>query len=425
MVSSNTNVNEFQGIHYLNVLKLKTLAVLVFFSSTLIPSLSVHAESKATIKYSALSSQIFSYNNNEYPIKLLQGFRLELLTDKLNKPRLFSFDKNGILFIGSKSAEVYRLEPPYTQSEIFTSLDNYPHSIAFLNNNIYIAQTGGIYRARYTSGIKKIKSTDFTRIANIPGGSGHNSRTIATGPDERLYISLGIQGNCSNQFMGNQYATEDRRGGIYVLNESTKPASLDIFASGLRNPVGFDWHPVTKIMYTSNNGPDHHGFENPPEYFSKIEAGSFHGMPWFQFDGKKLFRDECIRSKSPFNKRQVKIPVVTFPARNAPMGVSFFSDDSIFTDYIKSAVVALRGSWATRPDWNYKKAAASRRHPKLVIVNFDDKHKAINVDDLLTGFQLENGNRWARPVGVGSGPDGALYFTSDSGINGLFRISKQ
>jgi glucose/arabinose dehydrogenase len=85
------------------------------------------------------------------------------------------------------------------------------------------------------------------------------------------------------------------------------------------------------------------------------------------------------------------------------------------------AIVALRGSWGTQPSGGCIGDPASRREPKLVAVRFQDG-KAQRVDDLVTGFQLHDGERWARPVGVAVGPDGALYFTSDSGVEGLFRL---
>jgi len=88
-----------------------------------------------------------------------------------------------------------------------------------------------------------------------------------------------------------------------------------------------------------------------------------------------------------------------------------------------NAVVALHGSWGTQPSGGFMGSAATRRPPKIVVVRFQDG-QAIRVDDLITGFQLPDGKRWARPAGVAIGPDGALYFTSDSDTNGLFRLKR-
>jgi glucose/arabinose dehydrogenase len=191
----------------------------------------------------------------------------------------------------------------------------------------------------------------------------------------------------------------------------------------LRNPVGFAWHPQTGELYASNNGPDHLGFDRPPEYFSRVSAGSFHGMPWFQYDGKKIVRDDCVKSKPPRPLADVAVPAATFPARNAPMGVAFVPAGALDKALEADAIVALRGSWGTRPGGGFFGEAASRRPPKLVAVRFREG-RALRVDDLVTGFQRPDGSRWARPVGVAIGPDGALYFTSDSDTNGLFRLSR-
>jgi glucose/arabinose dehydrogenase len=350
-----------------------------------------------------------------------KGYRLELLADKLGGPRLLTFADNKDLFIGSKSGMIYRVPPPYNLPEVLVRLDDYPHSVAFRRGEILIARTNGLYRAPYQSGQKSIAPESVTLLARLPGGSGHRSRTVGVGPVGRVYVSLGIQGNCSDQYLGDSYPFDERRGGIFVLREESGKARWEAYGSGLRNPVGFAWHPKTGVMYASNNGPDHWGYEQPPEYFSRITEGSFHGMPWFQFDGKQLKRDDCASNKPPRSLADVAAPVATFLSRNAPMGVAFVPKGALSKVLEFDAIVALRGSWGTMPSGAALGDSATRRPPKIVAVRFKDG-KAMRVDDLVTGFQLANGDRWARPVGVAVGPDGALYFTSDSDTNGLFRL---
>lgn len=363
----------------------------------------------------------FDAAGTQVAVRLPKGLQLELLTDALEGPRLLSFAPNGDLFVGSKSGKVYRLTPPYTAPQVLVELDGYPHSVALRDGEILIAQTDGLYRAPYQAGQTRIDRKSVTRLAALPGGGGHSSRSVGIGPDGRVYVSLGITGNCSDEYLDDSYPFEARRGGVLVLDESVTPPRWKTFASGLRNAVGFAWHPVTHELYASNNGPDHHGYERPPEYFSRLAPGSFHGMPWFQFDGDRLRRDDCIGRAPPRPLAEVTPPVATFPARNAPMGVAFVSKGALIAPLEHDAVVALRGSWGTRPSGSYLGDPGSRRPPKLVAVRFADG-RARRVDDLLTGFQLQDGERWARPVGVAVGPDGALYFTSDSGIEGLFRL---
>ena len=382
----------------------------------------VAMEAGASLDTIAYTDQTVMLDGSQRQVRIPQGYRLELLTRDLKGPRLLTFADNGDLFIGSKSGRVYRLPPPYTESQVLVTLDDYPHSVAFRPGEILIARTSGLYHAPYTPGQSSLSAGAVKLLAALPGGQGHNSRTVAVGPDGRVYAGIGISGNCSNEYLSDDYIFRNRRGGIVVLREKDGEATWETFASGLRNPVGFAWHPVTGDLYASNNGPDHLGYEQPPEYFSRLNAGSFHGMPWFQFDGRRLFRDRCIKRKPPRPMEEVTPPVVMFPSRSAPMGVTFVPGGGLTPALEGDAVVALRGSWGTLPSGGFDGSPATRRPPKLVIVRFDEG-QAKRVDDLVTGFQLQDGKRWARLVGVAMGPDGALYFTSDSNVQGLFRLS--
>ena len=382
----------------------------------------VSAPAYAGMAALAYEQQTLMLGGERRTVRIPKGYRLELLS-LLDAPRMLSFAANGDLFAGSKSGKVYRLPPPYTKPEVLLQLDGYPHSVAFRRGEILIARTDGLYHSSYRLGQAKIAAGHVKLLAALPGGGGHVSRTVGVGPDGRVYVSLGIQNNCSDQYLGEDYPFEDRRGGMLVLREDSVKASWEIFASGLRNPVGFDWQPQTGVLYASNNGPDHHGYEQPPEYFSRLTAGSFHGMPWFQFDGKQIRRDDCIERKPPRAIDDAVPPAATFPARNAPMGVVFVPEGAMDPQLAQDAIVALHGSWGTQPGGGFFGSAASRRPPKIVVVRFQNG-QAKRVDDLITGFQLADGKRWARPVGVAIGPDGALYFTSDSDTNGLFRLKR-
>lgn len=361
-------------------------------------------------------------NGDSWALELPTGYRLEILATGLDGPRLMTFLENGDLLVGSKSGKVYRLAPPYSTPEVLVTLDDYPHSLAWRDNMLYIAQTDGLYRVPYRPGQRDINRDDVTLLAPLPGGGGHSSRTVGVGPDGRLYVALGVSGNCSNEYLDNSYAFDDRRGGVLVLNETGTTPRLEAFASGLRNPVGFDWHPLTGELYASNNGPDHLGFEQPPEYFSRLNAGSFHGMPWFRFDGQRLVRDRCIRAAPPRPPADVALPVATFPARNAPMGVAFVPAGAMDPRFQGNAIVALRGSWGTQPQGGMFGNKATRRPPGLVMVQFDNGKPTGTVSGILKGLQRPDGKRLLRPVGVATGPDGALYFTSDSHLQGLFRL---
>lgn len=410
-------VTELRRYHFYSGARFGSILGFVF-------SFCILPQAYASMEKLVLTEQQIDVAGEHLKVNVPKGYRLELLTAALDGPRLMTFAANGDLLIGSKSGKVYRLPPPYVRPEVLLTVGGYPHSVALRNDEILIAKTSGLYRASYRPGQARIVPDSVSLLAALPGGGGHNSRTVAIGPDGRIYLSLGISSNCSDQYLGAGYPFDDQRGGVMVLREDGDKPRWKPFASGLRNPVGFAWHPKTGDMYASNNGPDHHGYEQPPEYFSRLTAGSFHGMPWFQYDGAHIRRDDCIKRPPPHPIAEVQPPAVTFPARSAPMGVAFVPQGAMDPNLEFNAIVALRGSWGTKPSGGFFGDEASRRPPMLVAVRFD-QGTAKRVDELVTGFQLSNGDRWARPVGVAVGPDGALYFTSDSGTEGLFRLRRE
>ncbi len=354
-----------------------------------------------------------------------EGYELELLNTSMELPRVIHVHGSDF-FIGSRAGHVYWMQPPYKEAVTVVSLPDYPHSMVVRDGLLLVATTSAILAAPLPENPLELTRQSFVKIAALPGGRGHNSRTLKQGPDNTLYVTLGITGNCSDEYLDDSYAFNDRRGGFFKVSlnpdDPLAEATLTPYASGLRNPIGFDWHPVTQTLYATNNGPDHLGYQHPGEYFSEISEGSFHGMPWYQLRGNEIIRDTCISVDAPLPVTDVVKPKATFPARNAPMDMAFIGSSGIDSGLAGDAIVALHGSWATS-DGGGGGDPASRREPALVRVSFD-RGEVVDVTDFVSGFQLPNGARWARPMGVAIGPDGHIYFTSDGGINGLFRVKR-
>jgi len=370
----------------------------------------------------ALVAQTLKIGNESLEVRVADGYRLERVAGQLERPRMITLTPAGELLIGSRAGKLYRLRPPYDDVELFATPGGYPHSAAVRGDRLFVARTDGLYGAPYVSGQQGVlDEDDFELIVRLPSGAGHSSRTVGVGPDGRVYVSLGLSGNCSDEYLDDSFPFAIRRGGVFVLEETRRRPEFAPFASGLRNPVGFAWRPGSGDLYASNNGPDHLGYDRPPEHFSHLEEGSFHGMPWYVFDGESVKRDPCIRSDPPRPLDDVVEPRATFPPRSAPLGVAFVPSGSGDTRLAGDAVVALHGSWATRPHGAYRGDPASRRPPKLVAVRFDGD-RPVRVDDLVTGFQAADGSRWARPAGVAVIADGSIFFTSDAENEGLFRL---
>ncbi|WP_372740829.1 sorbosone dehydrogenase family protein [Neptunomonas sp.] len=392
---------------------IKRLRFIVF---TIVTASTLGAFSSAVSAINLISQPV-RLAGNTYTVNVPSGYVFEVLTTEVDLPRMLTFHPDGSLFAGSRSGRVYRLPAPYQHPQELQTRFIYPHSVAFRDDRIFVASTEGLYSGQYSPS-EPLLIQDLEKVMPLPVG-GHSSRTVKVGPDKRVYVSLGISGNCSDEYLGQGYSANNRRGGVMLLDEPVA-SGWQVYSSGLRNPVGFDWSPHDGDIYASNNGPDHSGYEQPAEQFAHLQPGSFHGMPWYQYDGEQVMRDDCQSGTPPRSIDEVQKPVATFAARSAPMAVAFVPVNSSLTEFSGNALVALHGSWATQRGGG----RASRRHPKLVMVQFD-QGKAVGVEDLLTGFQLDNGNRWARPVGIAIGPDNAIYISSDGEPSAIFRLRRQ
>ncbi|WP_024951114.1 PQQ-dependent sugar dehydrogenase [Cobetia crustatorum] len=375
-------------------------------------------------------------------LKLPAGARLSHLA-ALDGPRMLHITAQGELLIGSNAGRVYRGQladdGSLSSLETLVRLSSYPHSVVVRDSTLYVATTNALLAADYAPQ-RTLSAQDFRHVIEIPGGGGHNSRTLSTGPDGALYLALGIQGNCSDQYLAGtapHYPFSERRGGVMRLDEHSKDQPRwQPWASGLRNPVGLAWQTLprgeTRLLAT-NNGPDHWGYEHPHELLVAATQQSFHGMPWYQWKDGKPQRDACIESVSPQPLQEISRPLAEMPARSAPMGIAVVPEGHPLSPNM-DVVIAIHGSWGTAPDGKAWGDPASRRAPRLLGVKLasgneqtqeqdqEQQHSALT--PLLTGLQdSTDGARWIRPLDVAFGPNGDLYMTSDTGASGLYRIT--
>lgn len=366
-----------------------------------------------------LHTQTMSVNGYTVQLKVPDGMRVDFLAP-LVQPRFLTRGPGDELLIGSRGADIYRLKWPYTKPETLATLTGRNHSIAYRNGKIIVAERAGLYTASYDGPDSLLLPGNFDLLTALPSKTGgHWSRTVILGPDQKLYIGIGISDNCSDEYLDNSYPFERRRGGVYVLDESGITPVLKPYSSGLRNPIGLAFHPDSGILYATNAGPDNLGFYQPPEIFSALSQGSFHGMPWFQYYNGAFRSGECTTSPPPRPAGDASVPDATFEARSTPEGVVFVTNSVLGPAINNNALVAIHGSWAVPPGGDN----ASRRPPKIVMVAFSGG-KPVGVSDIVTGFQRADGSRFARPCGMVMGPEGSLYFTSDAGeVTGLFRLT--
>lgn len=293
-----------------------------------------------------LENQTVSALGHQIQLQVPTGMRVEFVT-ALYKPRFIEKGPGGELLIGSRpngsSSTIYRVPYPYQNAQNLVTLGGYIHSTAYRQGILYAAETGALLQASYGGASSQLSSTDFSQVMPLPSDTGgHSSRTVIAGPNGNLYISLGISGNCSDEYM-NYSNFELRRGGVFVLGSGN---TLQTYSSGLRNPIGLAFHPQTGELFATNAGSDNLGFDNPPEVLARLSGGSFHGMPWFQYYDGAFRRQDCISTSPPRPSSQAVVPAATFLARSTPEGITFLAGSVLGVQYDTSAAVAIHGSWA-------------------------------------------------------------------------------
>jgi len=364
-----------------------------------------------------LVSQSLTVNGNTVTLNVPSGTRLQYLAS-IPGARFLTVGPDGELIVGSNGSGVYRLAAPYRTAESLVNIGTRSHSVAYRNGKLFVASSGGLYEATYSGTSTSLQPSSMQQILTFPTG-GHSSRTVIVGPDNALYIGIGISGNCSDEYIAGSapdYPFNTRRGGVWRVDETGGTPALEPFSSGLRNPIGLAVNPLSDDLWATNAGSDDLGYHLPREIFSRLSENSWHGMPWFQYVGSGFQAQNCINSSPPQPASAATPPSVTFDARSTPMGIAFLQNNRIGNGTNGNALVSIHGSWATNG------GPETRRPPKIVMVNFLGA-EPISVEDVITGFQRQDGSRFARPSGAVIGTDGNFYFTSDGGeVHGLFRL---
>lgn len=263
---------------------------------------------------------------------------------------------------------------------------------------LYIAETGSVGRIRFNSKTG-LTSGEYERIiTDIPSGGGHWTRTIKFGQDGLMYVSVGSSCNVCEEKYPKRAA---------ILRYLPDGSHGEIYASGLRNTVGFDWHPITNELYGVDNGRDYLGDDFPPCEFNRIEQGKFYGWPYA--NGNKI-SDPDFGQGNEQKILESMPPAYEFDAHTAPLGMTFIHGESLPLRYKNSALVALHGSWNRSKKIGYQ----------VVLLHFD-KNGHISEHDFMTGFEV-GGDVIGRPVDIAEGQNGKIYI-SDDFTGTVYRVS--
>ena len=281
-----------------------------------------------------------------------------------------------------------------------------PFGMALVGQSLYIANTDAVLRFHYTEGDTHLQGPG-TLLTSLPGGplNHHWTKNLIASPDGRhLYVAVGSNSNVAEHGM----AIEAERAAIWQVNAAT--GEHRIFASGLRNPVGMAWEPLSSALWTVVNERDELGSDLVPDYLTTVTEGGFYGWP-YSYYGAHL--DTRVTPQSPDLVAQARQPDYALGAHTASLGLASSEGTSLPASFAHGMFVGQHGSWNRNPRSGYK----------VVFVPFaNGRPLDVPPIDVLTGFLTPDGKAQGRPVGVALDKRGALLVADDVG-NVIWRLT--
>jgi Raf kinase inhibitor-like YbhB/YbcL family protein len=325
-----------------------------------------------------------------------KGFQITKLADNLGNARMLAVGKTGAVYVSRRETGDVLMLPLDGKggvgAPVRVASRSGLHGIAFRGDQVYLASPNEVYVADVRPD-GRFGPLDMI-IHDLPDAGQHNTRTVAIGPDDMLYISVASTCNECNE-TSPESAT--------MLRASLDGKTRSIFASGLRDVVGWGWHPTTGELWAMDHGMDWLGDDVQVEELNRIENGKRYGWPYVFGEHNevnphvdppgKLSKEEWRTTSEP--------AVLGYTAHASPMQMSFYTGTQFPAEYRGDAFVSMRGSWNRRPASGYE----------VVRVHFENG-KPINFQPFVTGFLTAAGES-GRLCGNAIMLDGSLIFSDD------------
>lgn len=326
-------------------------------------------------------------------------------------PRWMALAPNGDVFVAdSRANRIIVLRDTDNDGKadkrwVWSDKLDQPFGMAFHRNWFYVANTDAVVRFNYKPGQTEADSKPERLVELTRGGyNQHWTRNIIFSKDgKKMFLAIGSETNVSVE-------ADPRRAAISVYDPDGKDHR--IFASGLRNPIGLAWNPVTGELWTAVNERDAIGDDLVPDYATSVKEGGFYGWPYAYIGPNEEPRR---KGEAPELVRKTILPDVLFRSHVAALGIVFYEGNMFPPEYRNDAFVAFHGSWNRSKLSGYK----------VVRIPFKNGKPAMNAyEEFVSGWlPNENSNEvWGRPVGLLVLPDGSMLITDD-GAKKIWRVS--
>ena len=340
-------------------------------------------------------------------LEVPEGFIVREAAADFNRPRGMALAPNGDLFLAESKGDRLTVlrdtdgDGVYDRRWAYSDDLDRPFGIAFLKGWVYVGNTGSLVRFSYEPGQTRAVGSP-EKLIDLPTG-GHWTRDLLYNKGEnKLYISVGSKRNVAEE--GPHRAA--------ILRCNPDGSGLEVFASGLRNPVGLASEPIGGALWTAVNERDGLGDDLVPDYATHVESGGFYGWPYSYIGTNPM---PGYAQKRPDLVKQALIPDVLFQAHSAALGIVFYAGQRFPEHFRGGAFVAFRGSWNRKQRTGYK----------VVYLPFDGEGRALGYyEDFITGWEDTPSAKtvWGRPVGLLVDGDGSLLITDD-GNHKLWRVT--
>jgi len=339
-----------------------------------------------------------------FGLTLPAGFKIDIVAENIVNARAMCLGDKGTLFVGSRrEGAVYALvdnNNDYKFDKVITLAKDLdlPVGVAFKDDDLYASALNKIVKFEdIENNLENVP--DYKVVSNaFPDDRSHGWKFIAFGPDDKLYVPVGAPCNICE---------EDPLKYSNIMRMNADGSELETFAQGVRNTVGFDWHPTTNELWFTDNGRDNMGDDLPPCELNHAPKANMHfGFPYCHGSNVADPKFGDKRDCSEFEP-----PKVEFVAHTAPLGMRFYTGEMFPKKYKNGVFVAQHGSWNRSTKSGYK----------VMFVEMNDQQEIIETTEFIAGFEKDN-DVTGRPVDVQQLPDGSLLLSDDYGHK-IYRIT--